>query len=103
MSAGAPWQCLRHRRGATAATVRTNPEGMERVMQAEAIREQVEHAAKNTYQGPWGMVGMCGIRYLKGLILLVKFLSSSSCGHAVQDTPRPAEGSRPCSSTENMT
>ena len=56
--AGTPWQSLRHRRSAAAATVRTNPEGTERLTQAEAVHEQVEHAAKNTCQGPWGMVGM---------------------------------------------
>jgi hypothetical protein len=65
--AGAPWQYLRHRRSAAAATVRTNPEGTERVTQAEAVHEQVEHAAKNTCQEPWGMVGMRVIRYHYGM------------------------------------
>ena len=64
--AGAPWQYLRHRRSAAAATVQTNPEGTERVTQAEAVHEQVEHAAKNTCQEPWGMVGMRVITALMG-------------------------------------
>jgi len=50
-----------------------------------------------------GTGGIKGIRDVKGLILLAKPLSVSSCCSAVQGSLRPADGSRPCSSTTSMT
>ena len=53
-----------------AATVMTDTAVTELVTQAEALREQVEHATNDTCCGRWGVVGMRGIRYVKRLILL---------------------------------